>query len=164
MVTFASTALPQSIYLSIQIPPNRKRSFHYLLTSSSMPLILSPLTPPPPFLHLSKPTFSTRHHSLRFHSPYTQRRKLSIPRVNGDPDVFTKYSGYLFEEGALEADFIDIYDPKKIAAVYRRKPFLLIRRAFQIVMTLGRWFAFRFIDRVLGRSDQMLKVVSLRLV
>lgn len=126
-----------------------------------MPLILSPLTPAP-FLHLSKPTFSTRFHSLRFHSPCTQSRTFSIPpaatpQVNGDPDVFTKYSGYLFE-GVREVDFIDGYDPKKIADVYRRKPFLLIRRAFQIATTLGRWFVSWYIDRVLGRSDQMFKV------
>jgi aarF domain-containing kinase len=46
----------------------------------------------------------------------------------------------------------------KIAAIYRRKPLVLIRRLVQIGTTFGRWFGLRYLDRVMERSDQMFKV------
>ncbi|GAV87231.1 ABC1 domain-containing protein [Cephalotus follicularis] len=77
---------------------------------------------------------------------------------SSDVDTFTEKSGYLFDLSALEADSLNDYDVQKIAAIYKRKPFVLLRRLFQIGTTLGRWFAVRYVDQVRERSDQMFKV------
>lgn len=74
-----------------------------------------------------------------------------------DTDTFSKYSGYVFEVGTLEAELLDNYDPDKIALIYRKRPLLLLRRLLQIVSTFGRWFGLRYIDGVLRRSDSMFK-------
>lgn len=76
-------------------------------------------------------------------------------------DAFTKYSGYLFEGGRSEADFLEAYDLQSIASIYRKKPFLVLRRLIQIGTTFGRWFAFRFVDSLMERSDEMFKVSRL---
>ncbi|KAL0912493.1 hypothetical protein M5K25_018467 [Dendrobium thyrsiflorum] len=92
----------------------------------------------------------------------TRRRFLTVvakAAPDGDVDTFTKYSGYLFENGVLsEAEFLDEYDLRSIAAIYRRKPFLVLRRFVQIGTKFGRWFAVRYIDRLLERSDEMFKI------
>eukprot|EP01018_Ginkgo_biloba_P037831 Gb_11247 [translate_table: standard] len=72
-------------------------------------------------------------------------------------DTFSKYSGYLFEAGTSEAEFLDKYDPEAMASIYRRRPFLLLRRLLQIASTFGRWFGGRYLDNALGRSDSMFK-------
>lgn len=79
--------------------------------------------------------------------------------VSEDVDAFTKYSGYLFEGGASsEAEFLRSYDFPSVAAIYRRKPFLVLRRFLQISVAFGRWFAERYFDSVSDRSDEMFKV------
>ncbi|KAG6495392.1 hypothetical protein ZIOFF_043195 [Zingiber officinale] len=80
--------------------------------------------------------------------------------VSDDVDAFTKYSGYLFEGGASsEAEFLRFYDFPSIAAIYRRRPFLVLRRFIQITVAFGRWFAERYIDSVSDRSDEMFEDV-----
>ncbi|KAG0477936.1 hypothetical protein HPP92_012655 [Vanilla planifolia] len=74
-------------------------------------------------------------------------------------DAFTKYSGYLFENGVLsEAELLDEYDISAISAICRRKSLLVLRRFFQIGTTFGRWFALRYIDGLLERSDEMFQI------
>ncbi|KAK9110592.1 hypothetical protein Sjap_018652 [Stephania japonica] len=74
-----------------------------------------------------------------------------------DVDTFTKYSGYVFESGNLEADALMEYNVGKIAAIYRTKQVLLLRRILQIGTAFGRWFALRYIDGAMERSDEMFK-------
>ena len=71
-------------------------------------------------------------------------------------DAFTEYSGYLFE--LSEADSPKEYNISNIAAIYRRNPFVLLRRLVQIGTTLGKWFAIRYIDGITERSDLMFEV------
>ncbi|XP_056164214.1 uncharacterized aarF domain-containing protein kinase At1g71810, chloroplastic isoform X2 [Syzygium oleosum] len=73
-------------------------------------------------------------------------------------DAFTEKSGYLFELSATEADSLTDYDVAKIASVYRRKPLVLLRRLLQTATTFGRWFASRYLDGLMERSDQMFEV------
>ncbi|XP_043719963.1 uncharacterized aarF domain-containing protein kinase At1g71810, chloroplastic isoform X1 [Telopea speciosissima] len=75
-----------------------------------------------------------------------------------DEDTFTKYSGYIFELGASEADSLTEYNLSKIASIYRKKPFIVLRRLTQIGYTLGRWFGLRYLDSLMERSDQMFEV------
>ncbi|KAJ3705693.1 hypothetical protein LUZ61_009398 [Rhynchospora tenuis] len=82
----------------------------------------------------------------------------SINVGSGNDDTFTKYSGYLFRNGASsEAEFLTEYDVPAIARIYRRKPLLVLRRFTQISATFGRWFAQRYLDSVYERSDEMFK-------
>ncbi|KAI3978451.1 hypothetical protein MKX01_015626 [Papaver californicum] len=83
-----------------------------------------------------------------------------ISAVNQDVDTFTKYSGYIFDENNdnSEAEIILEYNPSKISSIYRKKPFLLLRRLLQVSSTLGRWFLLRYVDEVTQRSDSMFKV------
>ena len=74
------------------------------------------------------------------------------------PDTFSQYSGYIAEASLEEADQLDEYNAEKIAAVFKRRPFLLARRLTQIAGTLGWWAAVRYIDVLLGRSDTNFKV------
>ncbi|KAB2077792.1 hypothetical protein ES319_A06G119600v1 [Gossypium barbadense] len=73
-------------------------------------------------------------------------------------DSFTKKSGYLFQLSAFEAESLLDYSPSRIAAIYRRKPLILLRRLIQISTTFGKWFGIRYIDNLMERSDQMFKV------
>ncbi|XP_073260724.1 uncharacterized aarF domain-containing protein kinase At1g71810, chloroplastic isoform X2 [Populus alba] len=87
----------------------------------------------------------------------------SVPQTlrvvnNNDVDAFTEKSGYLFELSSSEADSLNDYDLKKIAAIYKRKPFILLRRLFQIGSTFGRWLAARYIDSITEKSDLMFKI------
>ncbi|XP_039053656.1 uncharacterized aarF domain-containing protein kinase At1g71810, chloroplastic isoform X2 [Hibiscus syriacus] len=75
-----------------------------------------------------------------------------------DVDSFTKKSGYLFRLSALEAQSLIDYSPSRIAAIYRRKPLILLARLIQIATTFGKWFGDRYIDNLMERSDQMFKV------
>ncbi|XP_062184227.1 uncharacterized aarF domain-containing protein kinase At1g71810, chloroplastic isoform X3 [Phragmites australis] len=84
--------------------------------------------------------------------------------VNSDEDAFTRCSGYLFEEGvATEVELPTAYDLPGIAAVYRRRPFLVLRRSLQIGTSFGRWFALRYLDRVNERSDDMFELRAAQL-
>jgi hypothetical protein len=79
--------------------------------------------------------------------------------VSSDEDAFTRCSGYLFEEGAAtESELPTAYDLPGIAAVYRRRPLLVLRRSLQIGTSFGRWFALRYLDRVNERADDMFEV------
>ncbi|KAK8292601.1 hypothetical protein V6Z12_D06G132300 [Gossypium hirsutum] len=73
-------------------------------------------------------------------------------------DSFTKKSGYLFQLSAFEAESLLDYSPSRIAAIYRRKPLILLRRLIQVGTTFGKWFGVRYIDNLMERSDQMFKV------
>lgn len=133
-----------------------------------MILLLPPPAPlfpakykPGAFLEPARPHPSSR--------PRGPRRRESPPppaavaTVSGvDEDAFTKYSGYLFEDGASSAaEFLNEYDFRAISAIYRRKPVLVLRRSLQIGATFGRWFAFRYLDSMSDRSDEMFKVITL---
>ncbi|PRQ24524.1 putative cadmium-transporting ATPase [Rosa chinensis] len=78
--------------------------------------------------------------------------------VDVDIDAFTAKSGYLFDLSASEANSLADYDISKIGAIYRRKPLVVFRRLLQIAFTFGYWFALRFIDAQMERSDQMFEV------
>lgn len=140
----------------------KKKRVHYPLLSP----LLSALKPSPPFKMLlvfppSLPAFPARSSRRRRHSPPPPpAASLSSPSSSsGDVDAFTKYSGYIFEGGASsEAELSDEYDIRKIAAIYRRRPVLVARRFAQIGTVFGRWFALRYLDSVLERSDDMFKV------
>ncbi|OMO79295.1 hypothetical protein COLO4_24477 [Corchorus olitorius] len=75
-----------------------------------------------------------------------------------DLDAFTQKSGYLFELSALEAESLTDYSPSRVAAIYRRKPLVLLRRLIQIGTTFGKWFGDRYVDNLKEQSDQMFKV------
>lgn len=74
------------------------------------------------------------------------------------PDTFSQYSGYIAAASMEEADQLDEYNADKIAAVFKKKPFLLARRLLQIAGTLGSWAAVRYMDSVLGKYDTKFKV------
>ncbi|THU72200.1 hypothetical protein C4D60_Mb04t09590 [Musa balbisiana] len=92
------------------------------------------------------------------HTPRRRGSRLPALASSDDVDAFTKYSGYLFEGGASsEAEFLDAYDLPLITSIYRRKPFLVLRRFLQISATFGRWLTVRYLDSVSDRSDEMFK-------
>ena len=74
------------------------------------------------------------------------------------PDTFTRYSGYIAKAAIEEADQLDEYNADKISAVFRRRPFLLLRRLTQISGTLGWWAALRYGDTRFGKKDTNFKV------
>ncbi|WOK96855.1 hypothetical protein Cni_G05563 [Canna indica] len=123
-----------------------------------MPLLLFP---PPPSLFPAgfKPYGFPEPRSRRpLHHAPRRRRSPEPVAVTDDIDAFTKYSGYLFEGGASsEAEFLKSYDLPSIASIYRRKPFLVLRRFLQISTAFGRWFAVRYLDSLSERSNEMFK-------
>ncbi|KAK2980507.1 hypothetical protein RJ640_022509 [Escallonia rubra] len=123
-------------------------------------MALAPL--PPPFPVTSR---SNSHFRL---APATspRRRLVNLPTPSAagrEVDTFTKYSGYLFELGASEAESPTEYDISKIATVYGKKPLIVLRRLFQIGTTFGKWFALRYLDKVRERSDLMFEVRAAQL-
>ena len=78
--------------------------------------------------------------------------------AGGDVDAFTANSGYLFDLSTSEADSLSEYSISTIAAIYRRKPLVVVRRLFQIGTTFGKWFGLRYIDGLMERSDEMFEV------
>ncbi|CAL9755466.1 unnamed protein product [Musa acuminata subsp. burmannicoides] len=97
------------------------------------------------------------------HTPRRRGSRLPALASSDDVDAFTKYSGYLFEGGASsETEFLDAYDLPLITSIYRRKPFLVLRRFLQISATFGRWVTVRYLDSVSDRSDEMFKASSTR--
>ncbi|KAA8537986.1 hypothetical protein F0562_027433 [Nyssa sinensis] len=121
-----------------------------------MILVLSPS--PPPLLPANSKF--NRHLPRRIH--HSRRSTTNLPppvaAKTRDVDAFTEYSGYLFELSTSETDSLTDYNISKIAAIYRKKPLVLLRRLIQIGTTLGKWFALRYIDSVTERSDQMFKI------
>ncbi|XVE60855.1 hypothetical protein DITRI_Ditri05aG0160400 [Diplodiscus trichospermus] len=114
-----------------------------------MPLLLPSAQP----IH-SFPATPKRH--FRSKPPPPRAITCATPRL--DVDAFTKKSGYLFDLSAMEAESLIDYSPSRIAAIYRRKPLILLRRLIQIGTTFGKWFGLRYIDNLMERSDQMFKV------
>lgn len=124
------------------------------------------LVVPPPFPPLSS-TSSFSGYSFRrffwpkpasFSSSSSRRLAPLLPAAVRVEDDFTKYSGYVFELSPAEEETLTEYNIKKIAAIYQKKPLLVLRRVFQIGSTLGKWFALRYIDAVSERADEMFKV------
>nr|GME11651.1 uncharacterized aarF domain-containing protein kinase At1g71810, chloroplastic isoform X1 [Ipomoea batatas] len=121
---------------------------------------------PPP----SPPLFSTSSFSgysfRRFFWPKrascsssnSRRLASQLPAAVRVEDGFTKYSGYVFELTPAEEETLAEYNIAKIAAIYQKKPLLVLRRLFQIGSTLGKWFALRYIDTVSERADDMFKI------
>ncbi|XP_010261107.1 PREDICTED: uncharacterized aarF domain-containing protein kinase At1g71810, chloroplastic isoform X2 [Nelumbo nucifera] len=133
-----------------------------------MILLIPPFSPPlraysksnsSEFLLSSTRLCSFCRKSFRVPAIYQFRRsKRRVSAAARDVDTFTKYSGYIFELGTSEADSLTEYNLPKIASIYRRKPFILLRRLIQISTTLGRWFGLRYLDNLMERSDEMFKV------
>ncbi|XP_021820482.1 uncharacterized aarF domain-containing protein kinase At1g71810, chloroplastic isoform X2 [Prunus avium] len=122
---------------------------------------------PSPFLSSSFLSTSTPKHlrlfsSSSFPRPRPRRRRSLFRCAAGNDvvevDAFTNKSGYLFELSDSDANSIEDYDISKIGAIYRRRPLILLRRLFQTGLTFGKWFAFRYIDNLMERSDQMFEV------
>lgn len=127
--SFPATLNPQSFSV---LPPNQ--------CNSSLPFRFLPLHPHP-------------------HQPSGTHRSCRCAATGGgEVDTFTANSGYLFDLSASEADSLAEYSISRIAAIYRRKPLVVIRRLFQIGTTFGKWFGLRYIDRLVERSDEMFKV------
>lgn len=101
----------------------------------------------------SNSNFLSKNHKSLKSAPQTLR-----VLNNNDVDAFTEKSGYLFKLSSSEVDSLNDYDLKKIAAIYKRKPFILLRRLFQIGSTFGRWLAARYIDSITEKSDLMFKI------
>lgn len=73
-------------------------------------------------------------------------------------DTFTQSSGYIAAAALEEANELLMYDVRRISAVFKRRPFLLLRRVIQVAWTLGSWAGARYWDFVVGQSDYMFKV------
>jgi hypothetical protein len=63
---------------------------------------------------------------------------------------------------SAEGELPTAYDINGIAAVYRRRPLLVLRRSLQIGASFGRWFALRYLDSVNERADDMFEVSTPR--
>ncbi|KAL6269431.1 hypothetical protein ACE6H2_026342 [Prunus campanulata] len=125
---------------------------------------------PSPSLSSSFLSTSTPKHLQLFSSSSSSPRPRPRPRRRSslfrcaagndvvEVDAFTNKSGYLFELSDSDANSIEDYDISKIGAIYRRRPLILLRRLFQTGLTFGKWFAFRYIDNLMERSDQMFEV------
>ncbi|CAI0396255.1 unnamed protein product [Linum tenue] len=78
--------------------------------------------------------------------------------TRGESDGFTQKSGYLFELSTSDANALVDYNIKRIAAIYRRKPLIVVRRLVQLAVAFGRWFGARFVDEFTEKSDEMFEV------
>lgn len=122
----------------------------FISVCQTMLLVPPPLSPP--LLPAANFTPSRRHVRLT-------RRVLATPAAtSSEVDAFTQYSGYLFELSSSEAESLTEYRISRIAAIYQKKPFILLRRLFQTATTLGKWFALRYYDSVTDRGDLMFEV------
>uniref|UniRef100_A0A2P2M0L7 Putative aarF domain-containing protein kinase At1g71810ic n=1 Tax=Rhizophora mucronata TaxID=61149 RepID=A0A2P2M0L7_RHIMU len=91
------------------------------------------------------------------------KSRLQLPRAVGggrrrDLDAFTEKSGYLFDLSSREANSLIEYDIVKIAAIYKRKPLIVLRRLLQTAAAFGRWFGARYIDSLMEKSDLMFQI------
>lgn len=124
------------------------------------------LPPPPPPLRLVLPAGPGRGRGLglgpcipaRFPRARRSDRRPAAAAPRDGVDAFTEKSGYLFELSTTEADSLTDYDVAKIASVFRRRPLVLLRRLLQTATSFGRWFASRYLDGLMERSDQMFEV------
>ncbi|XP_008447749.1 uncharacterized aarF domain-containing protein kinase At1g71810, chloroplastic isoform X3 [Cucumis melo] len=123
--------------LPLPSPPSSSSSLPPIFESKRLPLFHLPTTlSPRPISHFR---------------PFATNRTTAL-------DSFTQQSGYLFDLTAYEAESLAEYSVSKIAAIYRRKPLLVLRRLFQVGSTFGRWFGLRVIDDLRERSDLMFEV------
>ncbi|KAF5197682.1 Abc-1 domain protein [Thalictrum thalictroides] len=132
--------------MSLLLPP----SFHQFTAKSNSKSLLS----------FHKSDIFTQNFSLvpSIHH-FRSSKTIRICAKTREIDTFTKYSGYVFESVRdSEADAMVDYNVSKIASIYGKKPFLLLRRLFQISTSLGQWFGLRYIDGLMQRSDQMFKI------
>ncbi|XP_034228591.1 uncharacterized aarF domain-containing protein kinase At1g71810, chloroplastic-like isoform X2 [Prunus dulcis] len=156
--------------VEIQQTPPFKFQFpnsHFSFTSS-LPLQKTMLLrlPSPPlsssYLSTTTPIHLRLFSSSSSPRPRPRRRRSLFRCAAGNDlvevDAFTNKSGYLFELSNSDANSIEDYDISKIGAIYRRRPLILLRRLFQTGLTFGKWFAFRYIDNLMERSDQMFEV------
>ncbi|KAJ8769401.1 hypothetical protein K2173_002721 [Erythroxylum novogranatense] len=118
-------------------------------------MLLLSLAPRPPLLSFPANSIS----SFTIRKPHRSVRAA----VTSEVDSFTEKSGYLFDLTAREADSLIDYDVKKIAAIYRRKPLILLRRLFQIGTTFGMWFGARYLDSYTEKADQMFQIRAAQL-
>ncbi|CAL9020532.1 unnamed protein product [Prunus brigantina] len=155
--------------VEIQQTPPFKFQFSYShFSTSSLPLEKTMLLrlPSPPlsssFLSTTTPKHLRLFSSSSSPRPRPRRRRSHFRCAAGNDvvevDAFTNKSGYLFELSDSDANSIENYDISKIRAIYRRRPLILLRRLFQTGLTFGKWFAFRYIDNLMERSDQMFEV------
>ncbi|XP_057762948.1 uncharacterized aarF domain-containing protein kinase At1g71810, chloroplastic isoform X2 [Arachis stenosperma] len=110
---------------------------------------------------LSLSTFPSVSYSsppLRPRGAVSSRRCSVRCAAAADGDSFTAKSGYLFELSATEADSLADYSISKIAAIYYRKPLVVARRLVQTGISFGKWFALRYVDTLMDRSDDMFQV------
>ncbi|CAN6236404.1 unnamed protein product [Urochloa humidicola] len=127
-------------------------------------LLLQPRAVPAPALRGSPPPPRPRPRPRRRLAPPPLAAASGSIAVSSDEDAFTRCSGYLFEEGAAtESELPTAYDLPGIAAVYRRRPLLVLRRSLQIGTSFGRWFALRYLDRVNERADDMFELRAAQL-
>ncbi|GJN26274.1 hypothetical protein PR202_gb14195 [Eleusine coracana subsp. coracana] len=125
-------------------------------------LLVQPRTAPVPALR-GKPLPPRRWPRRRLVPPPLASASSYIA-VSSEEDAFTRCSGYLFEEGmSTEAELPTAYDLSGIAAVYRRRPLLVLRRSLQIGASFGWWFALRYLDRVNERADDMFEIRAAQL-
>lgn len=155
--------------VEIQQTPPFKFQFPYShFSTSSLPLEKTMLLrlPSPPlsssFLSTTTPKHLRLFSSSSSPRPRPRRRRSHFRCAAGNDvvevDAFTNKSGYLFELSDSDANSIENYDISKIRSIYRRRPLILLRRLFQTGLTFGKWFAFRYIDNLMERSDQMFEV------
>ncbi|KAL2497045.1 putative aarF domain-containing protein kinase [Abeliophyllum distichum] len=112
---------------------------------------------------LSPPLFPATNSVLRCHCrrriPNSRRPFVAaFSASTSDVDAFTKYSGYLFELSTSEAESLTEYNISRISAIYQNKPFVILRRLFQIGTTFGKWFALRYYDSLTERAELMFEV------
>ncbi|KVH99599.1 hypothetical protein Ccrd_022169 [Cynara cardunculus var. scolymus] len=125
-------------------------------------MMLAP-APPPPAL-LPPALYSSARQHLRWtavnfvRSTNLLRPRTAVAAIGRDVDTFTESSGYLFELSTSEAESLTDYNISKIASIYRKKPFIVLRRLLQIVNTLGKWLALRYLDGITERSNLMFEV------
>ncbi|CAL5025179.1 unnamed protein product [Urochloa decumbens] len=127
-------------------------------------LLLQPRAVPAPALRGRPPPLRPRPRPRRRLAPPPLAAASGSIAVSSDEDAFTRCSGYLFEEGAAtESELPTAYNLAGIAAVYRRRPLLVLRRSLQIGTSFGRWFALRYLDRVNDRADDMFELRAAQL-
>nr|CAB3485910.1 unnamed protein product [Digitaria exilis] len=127
-------------------------------------LLLQPRAVAAPALRRRPPSPRPRPRRRRVAPPLAAASVSVAVSSDGDEDAFTRCSGYLFEEGAAtESELPTAYDIAGIAAVYRRRPLLVLRRSLQIGTSFGRWFALRYLDRVNERADDMFELRAAQL-
>ena len=111
------------------------------------------LVPPP-----LPPSFPPLNFASARHSRLSTPLRRHLVAATNEVDAFTQYSGYLFQLSSSEAESLNEYKISKIAAIYQKKPLILLRRLLQTATTLGRWFALRYYDRITERADVMFEV------